>query len=161
MPLRLRRSILRPEEHEICFEVAAAPVLRPGSEDTANISLCIGVRDIEAVVLLTALVPAKLAIKLHWRDRFEAAALAHDPVGVLGVQATAIADHERCDPEARNESGCADLGEQRRHAAREAWLYVEPVAHFGREAVVDLEDFERHLIAIAKSCSGVQMLEQH
>ena len=53
----------------------------------------------------------------------------------------------------------ADVGEQRLHAARKLRLHVEPVAHLGREAVVDLEDVERHLVAIAELRRRGQMLE--
>ena len=159
VPARFARTVVAAEEHEVGLEVAATPVARPGPEHLAHVRFGSRVRDVEDVVFLAALVPAELAVERHRRDRLAARPIGDDPIRVLGVQAAAIADHERRNPQARREAFGADVGEQRLHAARKLWLHVEPVAHLGREAVVDLEDVERHLVAIAKLRRRGQMLE--
>ncbi len=159
MPARLARAVLAAEIHEVRLEVAAAPVARPGAKDLANVRFGRGMRDVEDVVFLAALVPAELAVERHRRDRLAARAIGHDPVRMLRVQAAAIADHERRNPQPGREALGPDVGKQRLHAARKLRLHLEPVAHLGREAVVDLEDVERHAVAVTELRRRGQMLE--
>jgi hypothetical protein len=114
---------------------------------------------VEDVIFFAALMPAELTVKPHVCQRLPRLTVFDHPIRMLAKESTAIPNHERRDPQSRDEPGRADILQQRFHPTRELRLDLQPVAHLGSEPVVDLEDAHWQFLAPGNRLCCVQMIQ--